>query len=112
VLEITTTVLKPGVGVVKPIGRVTISTLGDRLDTGIKALLDQDCKMILVDLSGITHLDSTGIGKFIQYLNLTMRAGGKLHMVGAPPPIRESFRITRLDTVFQFYDSIEAALGS
>lgn len=109
-LEISAETAKPGVGIVTLLGRFTINTIGDRLDSTIRQLLDQGCKTIIIDLAGVTHLDSTGIGKFIQYLNLIMGVGGKLSMAGAQPTIRESFRVTRLDTVFRFYDSVETAL--
>jgi hypothetical protein len=38
-----------------------------------------------------------------------MRAGGKMHMAAANGPIREGFRVTRLDTVFRFFGSVEEA---
>lgn len=110
-LEISATQVEPGVGVITPVGRFTIRTLGDSLDLKLQELLDQGCKTIVVDLGGVTHLDSTGIGKFIQSLNLVMASGGRLLMAAAQPAIRESFRVTRLDTVFQFLPTLEEALS-
>ncbi|MCP5113990.1 MAG: anti-anti-sigma factor, partial [bacterium] len=46
---------------------------------------------------------------FISGLNKVMQAGGKLRMAGAQGIVREGFRVTRLDTVFEFFDDLDKA---
>ena len=63
-----------------------------------------------MDLSGVTQIDSTGIGRFIACLSQVRRVGGRLRMAAAGQLVREVFRVTRLDTILQFEPDVESAL--
>ena len=67
-----------------------------------------------MDLSGVTHIDSTGIGTFmLASFGKVRQAGGELVMAGAGSGVvREGFRVTRLDSVFHFYPDVESAVGA
>ncbi len=82
---------------------------GQEAERVVASLLEKGYRKFVIDLSGITHIDSTGIGRCIASLNRIMQAAGKLHMAGAAGQVRESFRVTRLDRVFRFFDTVEAA---
>ena len=82
---------------------------GQEVERAVADLLGQGYRRIILDLSGITHIDSTGIGRCIASLNRIMQAGAKLHMAGATGSVRESFRVTRLDRVFKFFIDVPAA---
>ena len=72
-------------------------------------------RKIIIDLSAVTHIDSTGIGRCIAGLNKCMVAGARLHMAGAKGQVREAFRVTRLDRMFKFFDQVpdaQAAIGA
>jgi anti-anti-sigma regulatory factor len=43
-------------------------------------------------------------------LNKLRQAGGGLRMAGATGQVRDAFHVTRLDTIFNFDDNVEAAL--
>jgi anti-anti-sigma factor len=78
----------------------------------IVSLLAQGVRKIVVDLAGVTHIDSTGIGVLIASLGKVTQAGGALAMAGASGVVREGFRVTRLDRVFRFYADRAAALNA
>jgi anti-sigma B factor antagonist len=104
----------PGTIVVTATGRLMLGPEGERLETVVDEILATGCRRVIFDLSGITHLDSTGIGRCIAGLNRVMKAGGKMHMAGAVGHVRDCFHVTRLDRVFRFFDDVEqarAALG-
>jgi len=87
---------------------------GQELESTVNRLLAQGYRKFIFDLAGLTHIDSTGIGRCIASLNLIMQSKGKLHMAAAPVPVREGFRVTRLDRVFRFFDDVagaQSALG-
>ena len=90
-------------------GRLMLGPEGQELERVVNDLLAKGCRRFVCDLSGITHIDSTGIGRCISSLNRIMQSGGKLHMAGAAGQVRESFRVTRLDRVFRFFDDLAAA---
>ncbi len=66
-------------------------------------------RKFIIDLSGLTHIDSTGIGTFIAGLSQIGATGGAMAMAGATGMVREGFRVTRLDKVFRFFPDVEAA---
>jgi anti-sigma B factor antagonist len=101
--------VKPGVVVIALAGRVMLGAESVQIETLVQELLKQGRRHFIFDLSGVTHIDSTGIGRFISGLNMTLREGGSLRMAGAAGQVRDSFRVTRLDTVFKFYPDAESA---
>jgi len=67
---------------------------------------------IIINLSRVPTLDSSGIGSLIRCHSRVVAAGGKLKLVGAGDSIRQVLRITRLDQVFEVHDNEEKALWS
>ena len=57
----------------------------------------------------VTAIDSTGIGRFIWSYNKIAAMGGDMRMAGATGHVLQTFRVSLLDTVFSFYDSVEEA---
>jgi anti-anti-sigma factor len=98
-----------GTAVVTLSGRLVLGPEGAQLEVLVKKILATGCRRIIFDFSGLTHIDSTGIGRCIASLNLVMQANGKLHIAGATRQVREGFRITQLDRVFRFFDDVPTA---
>jgi anti-anti-sigma factor len=109
-LEIGQKEIKPGVAVVTLAGRVMLGNESAEIETLVDKGIREGWRHFVFDLSGVTHIDSTGIGRFISSLNKVRQAGGSLRMAAASGQVRDAFRVTRLDTVFKFYDDTEAAL--
>ena len=101
--------LKPGVVVIRLAGKLMLGPEGQRVETLVAELLGQGQKNFIFELSGLTHIDSTGIGRFISSFNKVRQAGGIMRMAGATGQVREGFRVTRLDTVFKFLPDVETA---
>lgn len=72
-------------------------------------LVDAGRRKLIFDMSGITHIDSTGMGRFIDTYQRLQKVGGDMKLAGATGMVREVFRVTRLDRVFRFYDSVGEA---
>ena len=102
--------VKPGVELITLTGRVMLGAESAQIETLVQELLAQGRRQVIFDLSGVTHIDSTGIGRFISSLNKIRVAGGALRMAGASGQVRDAFHVTRLDTVFKFDSDTEAAL--
>ncbi|MGE5571206.1 MAG: STAS domain-containing protein [Rhodospirillales bacterium] len=100
-----------GVVVIELAGKMMLNE-ANAVEDLITRLLQEGRRKFVVDLSGVTHIDSTGIGKFIASLGKVGQAGGALVMAGAGGIVREGFRVTRLDTVFRFYPDVESAVAA
>ncbi len=111
-LEINQKEVAPGTEVISLAGSVMRGPEGERIETVLNGALVEGRRRIIFDLTGVKRIDSTGIGRFIYSLNKVEENGGKLWMAGAQGYVRECFRVTRLDTIFQFCDTVEDALAA
>ena len=110
-LDIAQNELVPGKVVIALTGKIMMGTDSERIMTQVEELLRQGKRTIIFDLGGVTHIDSTGIGRFISSYNKIMSAGGEMCMAGAKGHLFDIFHVSMLDTVFRFYPSVEAACG-
>jgi anti-anti-sigma factor len=65
--------------------------------------------ILIIDLSGLTYCDSTGISVLVAAQQRAKAAGTSLALAGVNPEIVRIFRVISLHQVFAFYDSVEAA---
>jgi anti-anti-sigma factor len=110
-LAVTHKEIRPGVALVLVTGKMMMGEDSGQVDALVGQLLDSGYQNIVFDLSGLTHIDSTGIGRFIASYNRVMQVdGASLHMAAATGIVRSAFRVTKLDTVFPFFETVESAL--
>ena len=100
----------PGTYVVQLTGKLMLGPEGDQILQVVDECLAAGARRIVFDLSGVTVIDSTGIGRFIAAFNKIMALGGDMRMAGATGHVMQSFRVSLLDQVFTFYPSLEQAL--
>ena len=67
---------------------------------------------VIVDLSGVTFLDSTGVGVLVGALKRAREADGKLHFCNPQPRVCRVFEITGLVGVLPLFSTREAALAA
>jgi anti-sigma B factor antagonist len=108
-LEISHNEVAAGVAVVTLTGKMMMGTVGDRIAALTGELLRSGTRTIVFDLSGVTALDSTGVGQFISSFNKIIGAGGEMRMAGASGHVFHTFHVSLLDNVFTFYPSVEEA---
>ena len=105
----------------RPAGDVTILDLsGDvrigegavALRDGIRKLVDEGKHKILLNLSGVKYIDSTGIGELIANYTTVSRQGGQLKLLNLTDRVQNLLVITKLLTVFDSYDNEAEALKS
>lgn len=66
---------------------------------------------VVVDLSGVSYMDSSGIATLVEALQATRKRDGRLVIAGLSDRVREVFELARLQSVFELAPSVEAALG-
>ena len=67
---------------------------------------------ILFDLSGMTHIDSSGLGLLVRFLQKATEKGGSVKIACLQAHPRVVFDITKAYRVFEIYDSVEAAVAA
>ena len=78
----------------------------------IQGLLDAQKKRVLVNLQQVNWINSTGIGILISGFSLMDKQGGKLKLVHVSERIHNVLKITRLDTIFEYYNTEDEAVRS
>jgi anti-sigma B factor antagonist len=99
-----------GAAVIHLAGRVMMGANNEALVQAVDRAVAAGWRTLVLDLAGVTHLDSTGIGHFIAVFNKLEAAGGHLRIAGATGHIFHTFHISRLDTVFPFFPTVDDAL--
>lgn len=102
-------------------GEITILTVTGDLVIGepettfkkaITRLLEEGRVNLLVDLSAVGFLDSSGLGALVRALTLAQKEGGSAKLLHAGPQVRKLLQMTKLDSVFEIHEDLEAAVSS
>jgi anti-anti-sigma factor len=101
-----------GVEIIKLDGKITIGSGDQQLREIITNALNQGKNKILLDMSGVTTIDSSGIGELVGSYTTVTNRGGKLKLLHLPAKLNELLHVTQLITVFEVYDSEAEALAS
>ncbi len=67
---------------------------------------------IIVDMGGVTFMDSTGLATLIRFMKQCRAAGGDLYLANLQQPVRIIFELTRLDSAFTICPTVDAAVDS
>lgn len=86
----------------------TVPALRERLD----AEIEQGHHDLVVDLGGVTFMDSTGLGVLVGRLKLIRGVGGTMRLVSDHDRVLKVFTITGLDKVFEIFSTVDAAVAT
>lgn len=65
---------------------------------------------VILDLSKVTWIDSTGLGELIASLSSTKKSDGNLVLTNIQAPVQSLLRMTNLTQIFETYETVEEAL--
>jgi anti-sigma B factor antagonist len=65
---------------------------------------------VLVDLSSVTYIDSSGVASLVEALQAAKRNGGRFALVAASDPTRRVLELARLDKVFTMYTTVDEGM--
>lgn len=77
----------------------------------MKSMIDEGRKRIIIDITEVDFIDSSGLGAIVSCLKAVGRDGNVV-ISGTGRAIMSMFRLTRMDRVFDMYDTPEAALAA
>ena len=92
-------------------GKITLGDESNQLRTKIKNLLTGKPKLVL-DLGEITYIDSAGLGTLVGSFTSAQSQGVLMKLANLTKRFSEQLSITKLVTVFDVYDSVDAAVKS
>ena len=111
-LDVQTRHLPDDVVVLEVTGRVTLGRDCKELEWTTEKLVQENKNKIIFDLSGVTHIDSTGIGIIVMCSGHIKKAGGQLRVVCSPGHVDQVLKSTSVDKVVQIHSTVAGAAAS
>ena len=93
-------------------GRITLGPETEALRSKLKGLLNAGYHHIILNLGGVTYLDSVGLSTLVAGYTSARNAGGDLKLLHLPRGVQQLLQITRLSTVFEIYEDLASAVES
>jgi len=97
--------------VLSPIGDVDLSR-SPVLRLEIAQVQKKNPARVVIDLSQVPYMDSSGVATLVEAMQTTRRSKGKLILCGMQHKVRAIFEIARLDMVFVIVDDLDKAAGA
>jgi anti-sigma B factor antagonist len=91
-------------------GKLRVGGTAVALHKSIRCLIVEKKSRILLNLTGVTFIDSGGLGDLVASQVSIGNHGGEIKLVGLTDSLRELFTVTRLLTVFEVYENEAEAL--
>jgi anti-sigma B factor antagonist len=110
-LEIQTKQVQPDIVVLEVKGRITLGGDSKQLEWTVDKLVNEGQKKIILDLAGVTNIDSTGIGIIVMSAGKVKKAGGELRVAAASAHVEEVLRMTNIDQLVVLHASAENAVA-
>ncbi|MFA3917456.1 STAS domain-containing protein [Ruegeria hyattellae] len=96
-----------------------ITVSADRIDAAMAIQFKEDMRTqtadstgrVILDLSRVEFIDSSGLGAIVASMK-QLDDGRKLDLAGLTPIVEKVFRLTRMDTIFNLFPTLDAALST
>jgi anti-sigma B factor antagonist len=100
------------VRIVELSGKITIGSGDVKIRELIDEALAAGKKNIVLDLAGVSTIDSSGIGEMVACYTTVTKKGGHLKLLRLSPKINDILQVTQLITVFEVFDDEAEAVRS
>jgi anti-sigma B factor antagonist len=100
------------VTVIDSAGRITLGEGASVFRDTVRDLAAKGDKKILLNLSDVTYIDSSGIGELVSGFTTVTNHGGVLKLLGLSKRVKDLLQITKLYTVFEVFDDEATAVRS
>ena len=101
-----------GVVILDLAGDICLDNENIFLKQAIRSLVEQDEKKVLLNMAGVTRIDSSGLGELVAGYATVSKSRGDLKLVNLSGRLVELMTITKLHTVFDVFDDEAAAVAS
>lgn len=99
------------VTVLSPRGKITIGDGDVALRRAVSDALDGGTRKLVLDLGGVTSMDSSGLGELVSSYTTASNRGARLVLANVPARVADILTITQLISVFEVYSSVDQAIA-
>ena len=93
-------------------GKITSTESDGRLKEKVTGLVTEGHKKLVLNLSGVSFVDSSGLGETVACYTTAKGKGGEVKLVGAGERIKNLLVMTKLITVFDSHDKLDDAIAA
>src|SRR5687768_13176505 len=93
-------------------GRLTTDKGAELLRDTITGVFSRGQSKVVLNLAGVPHIDSGGLGELVRCYLAAQKANGSVKLIGLTGRVVSLLTITKLNTVFESYDTEQKALDS
>lgn len=97
--------------IIAPSGRIDTATSSE-FDHHLSSVIDRGDVQLLIDLSSLEYISSTGLSAFLSAAKKVKAAGGRIALAGLNSRIRLVFEMSGFLRLFPVYPTVDAALTS
>jgi anti-sigma B factor antagonist len=101
-----------GITILSLDGKLIVGEATAALKEQMKSLTDEGVKQLILDLAEVDYIDSSGLGTLVYCFSTFRKQGGALKMMNLTRRNIELMLLTKLETVFEVFDSEQAAVDS
>ena len=109
ILQVESREMAGGVTALDLKGRICLGRDSQQVEWKVDELVKAGKAKVIFDMSGVTLVDSTGVGIIVTCFGRLKKAGGELRLAGVQSNVKGVFSMTQLDTIIQFFPSVETA---
>jgi anti-sigma B factor antagonist len=102
---------KDDIVIVDCAGRIVFGEESADLRDTVKMVITQS-KRIILNLSGVSYIDSGGLGTLVALYTTSRNSGGSIKLANLTPRVGDLLQVTKLVTIFDVYDSEDKAIES
>ncbi len=104
--------IEPDIVVLEISGQIFLGRECKEIEWQVEDLVRKNQNKVIFDISGVSSVDSTGIGIIVTSFGLLKKSGGELRLAGAQGKVAELLKLTKVDQIIRPYPTAAAAAES
>jgi anti-anti-sigma factor len=104
--------IQPNVAVLEMRGSIRIGPSCRQVEQAVEEMIHRQQTRVILDLCGVSFIDSSGIGTIVRCLTKLKKLGGTLRLSGVKGMVEGVLKLTQIDRVVEIYPTAaEASQG-
>jgi len=109
VTETKTRLVEPNITVFEILGRLSLGNSLQSVETTLSKLIDDGARKLVIDVAGLTHIDSAGVGMLVACNGRMEQQGGRVRVAGAQGSVEKTFEIVHLGRILPLDPDVVSA---
>jgi anti-sigma B factor antagonist len=91
--------VEPDITVFEISGRLNLGSLLQSVEYSVQTLINSGVRKLVIDVTGLTLIDSSGIGVLVSCGGLMDKLGGQVRVAGAQGSVAKVFEMVHMDRI-------------